>query len=419
KGWMPQAVEDDNAEYTIENVRVNTYLLPNVNSVLAFTPEELGGNNFRITGTFPNIKQITKIVISLDGGMTWENRLPIQNDLVYTFSPIEEKIYTPVIQIEDEFYTTYTISLLPVQALGIKLSSNNEMMLVQSALQAVAESYEKQNIGIFSEYVSRDFSGNRTYLEEGVRFDFDMFLDIRLMLYVNRIEELPTGEFAVDIRWNKTQMPRKTMQEQRTSGNTTLLFVREDGKMKIKNMRGDMLYATLSPEIAEVSGKSVAVIDQIRQAHDQRNPIQPGAGETEESGGLGTSSTLSEQQGTVSVVAGSGAAGSKGFDLDTGQIVIASSASSDLLFEGALLFQDNGLFDLSAETFNALDTAPAVTGGAIGGDFINTLVGNVYVFTTSSGKYGKLQISSYTAGVNLVTTFKYAVQPDGSKNIAT
>jgi hypothetical protein len=101
---------------------------------------------FEITGSLPNIKQITKILISVDGGMTWQGELPVQNNFVYTFTPIEEKVYTPVIKITDEFYASYTISLLPVQALGIKLSNRDP---------------DQDDKGIYTGY-SRGVTKNRT-----------------------------------------------------------------------------------------------------------------------------------------------------------------------------------------------------------------------------------------------------------------
>jgi len=69
-----------------------------------------------------------------------------------------------------------------------------------------------------------------------------------------------------------------TEEEQKTTGNTTFLFVLEDGKMKIQNLRGNLIYATLSPEVAQASGLNQTVITNIRTARDNRNPTQLGAG---------------------------------------------------------------------------------------------------------------------------------------------
>jgi hypothetical protein len=59
-----------------------------------------------------------------------------------------------------------------------------------------------------------------------------MFLDIRLILYVHRIEELPSGEYAVDIRWIRPRCPGRPCRNIETTGNTTILFINEDGRMK-------------------------------------------------------------------------------------------------------------------------------------------------------------------------------------------
>jgi hypothetical protein len=164
--------------------------------------------------------------------------------------------------------------------------------LVAESVKNLADSYEAKNFAAFSRLVSDDFLGNKAFLEDGVRMDFDLFSDIRLKIYINRIEK-SGGYFVADTKWDKQQSVKKTGQQQSTSGRTTMVFALEEGKMRIKNLRGNLIYATLSPEIAQSSGLPSSTVDQIRTANEDRNPVQPGAGTTEDAGGTSSGSSSS------------------------------------------------------------------------------------------------------------------------------
>jgi hypothetical protein len=124
------------------------------------------------------------------------------------------------------------------------------------------------------------------------------------------------------------------------------------------------------------------VVNAIRQAKDSRDPSQPGADQTELAGGVGA---LSIQQGTVSVVNGSGVAGSKGFDLDTARSYPRVRHQPTFYLRMQCCSRPNASFDESSSSFSALNEAPDVAGADLSGDAINTIVGKVYVFKSSSG----------------------------------
>ncbi|MCM8761226.1 MAG: hypothetical protein NC938_06450 [Candidatus Omnitrophica bacterium] len=57
-----------------------------------------------------------------------------------------------------------------------------------------------------------------------------------------------------------------------------MLFALEEGSMRLRNLRGDLVYATLSPEIADSSGLGEKVIEKIKIAARDGTGDQPGAG---------------------------------------------------------------------------------------------------------------------------------------------
>ena len=357
------------------------------------------------------IQRIQTLLVSVDGGMVW-HEIPVSTNIRYDFTPIPNKVYRPMVRIKTVDITEVQIELFP-NINGIIYKDIDYDSLVTDTIKRIADAYEGKNVGLFSDHVSRDFLGNKTFLIEGIRFDFDMFNDIRLVIFINRIEQRGSL-FAVDTKWNKTQVPRSTGLQQRTSGNTTFVLVMEDGKMKIQNLKGNLIYATLSPEIAESSGLPQSTIEEIREANNTRTPVQPGAGETEETGGV--SLALQTSNGSIT----SRPAAVHGFDFSSGSEVLQNVGDFNYVLTnrfnavGAAQIQDV----TGTSSFRSLNEAPS---GGYAAFVANMAVGDTFVFITQEGFYGKMEVSTLTIvpGVNDIITFKYAVQTDGSRNIST
>ncbi|MBU1869918.1 MAG: hypothetical protein KJ818_05555, partial [Candidatus Omnitrophica bacterium] len=306
---------------------------------------------------------------------------------------------------------------------GILFKDIDYNQLVAETIGKIAEAYESANFSQFSQYISKDYLGNKTFLEEGIRTDFDLFSNIRLTLYINRIDKRG-NIFAAETRWDKTQTPRSTGQEQRTSGNTTFMFVFEDGLMKIQNLRGNLIYATLQPEIAQASGLPQTVVNQIREANQERNPVQPGAGETEQAGGTSTQATIPVKNGSIHsqyATAGDCTSFRTDFDYDFSSGTEGSAGGGDFYLEWNILFNLGGaqIQQITSSTFEALNEAP--TSGYTNSSAGTLAAGEVYAFITQEGYYGKFKVTSKnTVDCNRNTVnFSYAVQTDGTRNLKT
>ena len=417
----------DASGYWIVDARLNYQPYPMNGTTTLLSKKDLINGKIYFTGRINTLENVEKVLFSPDGGRTWTEG-PEAYVVRAEVNPTPNKVYKPVLKlVRSEGFDPVVLSLS--NDTDVKYSNEGQTKAVLSAVKTIAEAYERQNLALFTDLISRDFIGGRMALEEGVRFDFEMFTNIQLKIYVNRITDAGHGKYVVSTKWDKTQIPRSTGAEQKSSGSTVITLVREGGAMKIQNLRGNLLYATLSPDIAATSGLPTAVVDEITTARDNRTATQPGAGSAT---GGGSSSTGSVATLSISSVTKNDYVPTFEFDFDAGISSTGGTpgpgyppATTDIMFEGGGYFEGNtAVFaDMSgSNTFDDLSVAPdAGYGGLPGGGALFADVGKVYAFKTNQGKYGKMKIlsASFAAGPNANVSFKYAVQPDGSKNIAT
>lgn len=423
KAWIPMEISEAEAVFSVGDVRINGIIVPDTNTMFTVTPQQLHDGTCVISGKITPVNMLAGVAISLDNGTSWKTLKPLGR-FHYSFTPKLDTAYFPQLKITDEYDETYVFRLVPTQSLGFKVIEKDMVTLAQDALSAVATAYERQDLSTFSRYVSKDFLGNRSFLEEGVRFDFDMFVSIRLMMRVNSMKKVGKDRYQCKLNWQKSHVVRQSGHMQQTTGTTTMVFTYEDGIMKLKNLRGDLIFATLSPEIAQASGKKMKEVDAIRKARDSRSPVQPGAATS-----TSTASTASSSPGPVApapsmlsvtqtsvTVAGHSISNAKGYDFETGRIVSMSSAANDLTFEGNIHFAGNCTFVPVNESFEQLTQAPTISGGMMNDPQPNM----TYAFKTDQGHYGKLYIISVMdLGGPVRTDFKYVLQQDGSTTIAS
>ncbi|NLE65455.1 MAG: hypothetical protein GX606_06035, partial [Elusimicrobia bacterium] len=269
--------------YQVLDPRLNTYSVGSASSDIVVTRDKLVAGQIEVTARLNHIEKAKALLVSVDGGRTWKE-IPLATDVRYAFTPIPQQAYRIMFKIKTVDMIDVTLGLLDGPSAIVYQDAEFGQQVLQ-AVQSLADAYERQDFGTFSNMIARDFVGNKSTLEEGVRFDFDMFTDIQLKLYVDRIDQRGTM-FVAETRWDKAQTPRKTGEVQKTTGKTTMMFVVEEGNLRLKNLKGNLLYATLSPDIAQSSGLKSTIVDQVRTARDDRNPTQPGSGTTEDEGGL-------------------------------------------------------------------------------------------------------------------------------------
>ena len=399
---------DQNTDYQLFNVRLNTFSLDSASGDVVLTRNQLIQGTLQVTAKLSTLDRVDKLLVSDDGGRTW-SEIAKDSMINHVLTPVFGKRYDMVLRIKTNGFQDVDLKFFPsVNSIAVQDMDANQ--LIVQAVKEFSDAYEMKNTGRIDDLISRDFLGDKTLLLEGIRFDYDMFNDIRLTIYINRITQ-QKDLYSVETKWDKTQTPRKTNQDQRTSGKTTMVFVLEEGKMKIQNLRGNLIYATLSPEIAAASGLSQKVIEEIQAAHDARIPVQPGAGQTENSGGVDDSPAgppINKQSGLILNL--------NSFDFSTGTSV-AVVGSNDISNVGLdIHFNNSCKYQTTSSSFESLTTAPV--SGYINFPAVTATAGTVLIIKTNSGQYGKMKITTVQGGLQSFN-FDYAVQTDGSTNIAT
>lgn len=380
--------------YSFTDRRINTYALENARGTVVLTSREVPQGTITFTGRLWTTDKAQTMLFSVDRGRTWDE-IPVANDISYTFTPMQGIEYMPMVRIKTTDSEDMALSFFPGVDAFVYENINYDT-LVYDTVKDIANAYERQDLAAFSRAIARDYLGNRTFLEEGVRFDFDMFTDIRMTIYINRIEQ--RGKlFVAETKWDKAQMPRKTGEQQNTTGRTTMVFVLEDGMMKIQNLRGNLIYATLSPEIAQASGLSQTVINDIRTAFEDRNPTQPGAGTIEADGGITGGSTGNIVSHTGSVVAHT-----KGWLFDSNSQV---NANGDIMLVNAEISANAIKLISGATQLTDVTTAPTTGYTTF---YVGVSAGEVYVVHTADDHYVKFKITALNSGTSM--TFDYAYQ---------
>jgi len=373
-----------------------------------------------ITGRLPTSDNVKTLSFGETEQGPWHS-IPVTRDFRFALKPQPGKRYVPHVKIT----TTLNEVMLPIfpGLSAIVYKDTDYLQLVAETLKKLADAYEQQNTSAFSDCVSRDFLGNKSALEDGIRFDFDTFNSIRLTLFINRIEKRG-NQFAAEVKWNKDQTVRKTGRQQRTEGNTTMIFVLEEGAMRIKNLRGDLIYATLSPEIAEASGLGQKEIDEIKKAREAGTGDQPGAGsgdDTGKSGGQGNTAASTITSGTFTLTQYQ-LPHPPNFDIEGFNFASQSKTretfpvpvQADFRRREGWIESNSGLVDLGSVGIDSVDEAPA-SGytGAVGG-----APGHVFAVRLTDGTYALVETQSLAAVFNTpnTSTFKYKYQRNGTRS---
>ncbi len=409
--------------YRVVSSRLNTYSVDGVSGDIIVTRDKLVQGQLHIDAQLSHTDKAKTLLFSEDGGRTWKE-IPLSANIRYSFYPMPNRLYNPFVQIKTEDLLVVNLKLIP-SANGIIYKDEDFNQQVVAAVKALAEAYERRDLSGFSDLISRNYAGNKTFLEEGVRFDFDLFLNISLKIYINRIEQRG-DRFVVETKWDKSQTPRQTGQTQKTTGRTTIMFVVEDGKLKVQNLRGDLLYATLSPEIAQASGLSSAKVEEIRTARDERNPIQPGAGTTDDDGGIASpAATLTVTTKSLEDDYGTGGMPDQHIDFATGNVILGGAGGDIGLEVNGFWAQIGAGIKEVGTSFNATTDASGVT--ALDNSVFGLTTGKVYIFLTTGGYYGKLEVISWdeedrdldTVFDTSIVQFRYAVQTNGTSDVTT
>jgi hypothetical protein len=250
--------------YSLANVTLNAIPAHLLLTEQVFTQSDLDDGAFRVRGELSTVDGVTAMKIS--NGVGDEQKLNISPSFEYVCKARTGDRYRFELQIATALGRTMTFELFPGTR-EIRFEDINFEERVVHSISGLADAYETANVASFTDFISRQYAGSQSALEEGVRFDFTHFTNIKLRIGIRRIEKRKEL-FVAETEWQRMQSLKSTASPVEKSGKTTLMFIFEDGKMRIKNMRGDLIFASLSPEIAQMQGVSQREVERIRKEHE-------------------------------------------------------------------------------------------------------------------------------------------------------
>lgn len=255
-----------NVPFAIQNARLNGTEQVYLDYETVLTEADLDKGHIVIEARISPFDKVEAMEFFLDAEKKDQLKVKKKDAFRVSFKPVAGKVYHPCLRIQTVYGDTVEVPVFhAVQS--IRYEDIDFTALVVESIGELATAYEQSDVSAFSQLISREYLGSKAILEDGARFDFLHFMNCQLRIGIRRIERRKEL-FVAETEWQRMQTPIKIGDPIERSGKTTLMFVYEDGRMRIKNMRGDLLFASLSPDIAQAQGISQRVIDRIRSERE-------------------------------------------------------------------------------------------------------------------------------------------------------
>lgn len=114
---------------------------------------------------------------------------------------------------------------------------------VRSSLDRLVDAYQAKNLSLFMAQVSGRYTGDADNLESLVRDDFSKFTNIGIRYTVNNISPGGKGErVSMAITFTRTHQVVKTGKVETVTGQTEMIFGKEDGQYRLHSMKKPLLF---------------------------------------------------------------------------------------------------------------------------------------------------------------------------------
>jgi hypothetical protein len=418
------------ASYVLNDVTLNDMRPGELQHRHVLTSLDLKNGKVVIKGELSTAEGVDSMTI-VDGAGN-QKKLKVNASFSYEFAPKMQTAYKPQLLVRDVLGKTITLDLFP-QILEFRYEDIDFEKLVVESISALADSYEQQNIGVFSDLISNEYFASKSTLEEGARSDFASFADIRLKIAINRIERR-NDMFVAETQWQRAQTVKKTGAKNESSGKTTFMFVYENGKMRVKNMKGGLIYASLSPEIAQANGLSQREIARVEQERDggpvvvqkpaEKDPVAEDKRPGSEPEAPAVSSVEAGNFKLTQYSAHPGMPGfAESFDFGRKQVLKDNGfdPSGDFRRREGWIEAGSGarILDLGSRDLDSISEVPA--GGYT--TEVGAREGSVYAVQRADGTYAVVEFQSASGesvdlyeGRPISAQFRYRYQRNGSRN---
>jgi hypothetical protein len=138
----------------------------------------------------------------------------------------------------------------------------------KQVLLEMTRAYESKDLSSLMSYFTDDFP-NRSELEEFSRRDFRDYDSIKLNIFIKRTVDIPEGT-DVETDWELQYFPTAGARQLHVRGTKLhFIFVNQEGKWKVKQMRGaNPLFGARSPDVAVSSGAPASLYAVLEKIED-------------------------------------------------------------------------------------------------------------------------------------------------------
>ena len=201
--------------------------------------EMLPGAKLLISGRFTTpAGMIKEAALSTDAGQTWVPlRLSGKGSFEYSFKTSAGAVYDLVLRTVDKKDTPISDGGVRVTIPGITI-----YQAVNEAIDGLISAYQDKNMARFNDYVSESLTDDDVLLDRGVRNDFHTVHDMDIRYTLNGIVPDYKNKVFAAITFNRRYTHIKTGKTVNDSGQTSLIFIIENGKMRLHSTRGTPLF---------------------------------------------------------------------------------------------------------------------------------------------------------------------------------
>jgi hypothetical protein len=365
---------------------------------------------------------------SVDGGKTWRQATVGDRGMFsFDMKPEVGRSYVFVVraittvgrQTDDNEYT-YKLSV----------GTSNSIEEVRTTFLRMLEAYRSKNRTEFMRYVSDDFQGIVSALDEAISADFRNFDNIRIEPNITRVSPFASG-FEIYFTFNRQVYATRNARLLKDAAASTMMFKREGGGYKLVRLAAPLIFGVSSPTDVATTvttqsiGQQVIVVNPntgaaATAAQTSTNPTPSSASPTLDTGTISFSSTYTPAFSYSSFAFANGGTKTTGNATNPAGFGFAG----DFAFNGVgnLVFKSPANVRTCGTTFAALTTAPT-TGYTAGSNQTGIVAaGQCYVFQLVGPKYAAIEIISFSTtcpgpACGNTVSFRYKYQNDGTTNL--
>lgn len=416
-------------EPSITEIKVNSIDATRLVDSVVLSREDLVNGQVTVRGKAEvRPGSIRLIEYSVDGGKTWRTAasggrgafsFDLRPEIGRRYALVLRAITTEGKQTEDADYSF---------KLEVGTSSNIED--VKRTFMRMIEAYRNKNRSEFMRYVSEDFQGIVSALDEAISNDFRNFDNIRIEPNITRVSPF-SGGFDIYFTFNRQVYATRNGRLLKDAAASTMMFKREGDGFKLTRLAAPLIFGVSNPSDVATSVTTQSVGLQVIAV----NPNTGAATTVTQTATTPTSSTASPTLDTGTIVFSStytpafsyaSFAFANGGNKTTGNATNPAGFgfAGDFAFNGVgnLVFKSPANVRTCGTSYSALTTAPT-TGYTAGSNTTGVVsVGQCYVFQLVGPKYAAIEILSFSTtcpgpACGNAVSFRYKYQNDGTTNL--